>query len=137
MKSSDAPENTREKIDELLRFLDIFDKAGMENIVEWRGGPQPDGSTQFPYPEYRPEVIEFFQLAGQPFWSDYGYSPTKTQKWVEDPSFIKIASLEQIKTLLTYCVRGERFCDGHWNNMLEKGIIAAILKRLAQIKLSA
>lgn len=129
-------ENAKEKIDELLRFLDIFEKTAGNHIVEWRGGPQPDGSTQFPYPEYRPEVIQFFQLAGQPFWSDYGYNPTKTQKWIEDSSFIKTASLPQIKTLLTYCVRGERFCDGHWNAMLEKGIITAILKRLEQIRLS-
>jgi hypothetical protein len=128
--------NVEEKIDELLRFLDIFDKADWKSIIKWHGGPQPDDSIQFPYPEYRLEVIDFFQLAGQPFWSDYDYNPTKSRKWIEDPSFIKTASFQQIKTLLTYCVRGERFCDGHWSAMLEKGIITAILKRLEQIRLS-
>ena len=136
MSHEGTPENVEKKIDELLRFLDILGKADRQNIIKWHGGPQPDGSTQFPYPEYRPEVIEFFQLAGQPFWSDYGYNPTKTQKWINDEKFIKTASLSQIKTLLTYCVRGERFCDGHWSAMLEKGIITAILKRLEQIRLS-
>jgi hypothetical protein len=32
--------------------------------------------------------------------------------------------------MLTYCVRGERFCDGHWAAMLESGRVVAILRRL-------
>jgi hypothetical protein len=38
--------------------------------------------------------------------------------------------------LLTYCVRGERFCDGHWDAVLRSGRITAILHRLAVLKTS-
>jgi hypothetical protein len=36
--------------------------------------------------------------------------------------------------MLTYCVRGERFGDGHWAAMLETGKIVAILQRLRMLR---
>jgi hypothetical protein len=35
--------------------------------------------------------------------------------------------------MLTYCVRGERFCDGHLGGMIEKGHVQRILQRLREI----
>ena len=43
------------------------------------------------------------------------------------------ATLEDIKTMLTYCVRSERFCDGAWGALLKSGRIMALLKRLEVI----
>ena len=34
---------------------------------------------------------------------------------------VRNATLDQIKTMLTFCVRGERFSDGHWGAMIEPG----------------
>jgi hypothetical protein len=36
--------------------------------------------------------------------------------------------------MLTFCVRGERFSDGHWAAMIEKGYIRRVLERLNEIK---
>jgi hypothetical protein len=36
--------------------------------------------------------------------------------------------------MLTYCVWGERFSDGHWGTMIEKGYIRRLLERLDEIK---
>jgi hypothetical protein len=36
--------------------------------------------------------------------------------------------------MLTYCVRGERFCDGHWENLLRSGRVVALLRRLAELR---
>jgi hypothetical protein len=44
------------------------------------------------------------------------------------------ASLTQIQSVLTFCVRGERFSDGHWGAMIEKGYIRRLLERLNEIK---
>ena len=49
----------------------------------------------------------------------------------------KSASLAQIKTMLTFCVRGERFCDGHWGAMVSEGRIGAILHRLSKLRVEA
>jgi broad-specificity NMP kinase len=53
---------------------------------------------------------------------------------LSDDDLIATASLDQIKTMLTYCVRGERFVDGHWAHMLESGRIVALLRRLAELR---
>ena len=49
-------------------------------------------------------------------------------------AFIQRATLAEIKTMLTYCVRGERFGDGHWAAMLESGKIVALLNRLRVLR---
>jgi hypothetical protein len=51
-----------------------------------------------------------------------------------DEALIRRASLAEVKTMLTYCVRGERFGDGHWAAMLESGKVVALLKRLRALR---
>ena len=53
---------------------------------------------------------------------------------LKDEKLIRAASLAQIKTMLTFCVRGERFSDGHWAQMIEEGYIRRLLERLNEIK---
>jgi hypothetical protein len=53
---------------------------------------------------------------------------------LKDQNGIKTSSLSQIKTMLTFCVRGERFSDGHWAQMIEQGHIRRLLERLNEIK---
>ena len=53
---------------------------------------------------------------------------------LKDELGIKRASLAEIKTMLTFCVQGERFSKGHWAVMIEKGYIRRVLERLNEIK---
>lgn len=85
-------------------------------------------------PVYAEDVQEFFTLAGQSCWTDYGYNPEDAARMLADEEFVRQASLEQVKTMLTYCVRGERFCDGHRESLLEGGKIVSLLKRLELIR---
>lgn len=52
---------------------------------------------------------------------------------LESDDIIKTASLAQIKAMLTYCIRGERFCDGLWGAMIERGYVRLLLLRLAEL----
>ena len=63
-------------------------------------------------------------------WSDSHYGPATCREWIGDDSFISCANLEQIRALLTYCQRGERFCDGFRSGVIEEGRIELILDRL-------
>jgi hypothetical protein len=36
--------------------------------------------------------------------------------------------------MLTYCVRGERFSEGHWGAMIEQGHVRRLLERLVEIR---
>jgi hypothetical protein len=126
---------TREKIDQLLRFLPLFDVPGESFILRWEGGTErDDGAITMPYPVYHERVEQFYRCAGQACWSDYEYQPAEAARMVRDDEFIAHADIAEIKTMLTYCVRGERFCDGHWGEMLRAGRIVAILKRLRVLR---
>ena len=126
---------TVDQIDELLRFLPLFDVPGRKFVEGWAGDEEtPDGAITIPFPKYCDDVLAFFALAGQPCWSDYGYEPRQTHKMLNDDQFISSCSLHDIRTMLTYCVRGERFCDGHWEKVLESGRVVAILRRLEVLR---
>lgn len=53
---------------------------------------------------------------------------------LEDENRIRTASPAEIKSILTFCTRGERFSDGHWGGMIEKGYIRRLLERMEVIK---
>jgi hypothetical protein len=78
-------------------------------------------------------VEEFFRHVSSS-WLDYEYDPEQADLMLKDENRVKTASLAEIKTMLTFCVRGERFSDGHWAQMIEKGYIRRILERLTEIK---
>jgi len=124
-------EVTPERIDELLHFLPRFAVPGRAYVDAWKGGEKTeDGAITMPYPVYKPDVREFFRLAGQAWWLDRNYRLSPAVAMLKEDDAIRHATLKQVRTMLTYCVRGERFCDGHWEGLLESGRIVALLRRL-------
>jgi hypothetical protein len=51
-----------------------------------------------------------------------------------DDEFIRGCTPDDLPTMLTFCVRGERFGDGHWGHVLEKGAVTALLRRPAVLR---
>ena len=86
------------------------------------------------YTRQMQRIVEDYRLAGQPCWTDYDYVPQEAGRMPQDDALVRRATLTEIKTMLTYCVRGERFGDGHWAAMLESGRIVALLKRLRVLR---
>ena len=116
-----------EKIDELLAFLPIFDDPTYKPIQEWIGG-------FFPYPVYAEPVKAFFELLEDPFWCDREYARKVTADMLADEKRIAQADISIIRSMLTYCKRGEKFCSGHRGAMVREGNLAALLKRLAALR---
>lgn len=128
-------ELTPERMDALLEHLPILRGVAHEPAERWEGGQKlPDGSLTLPYPVYRAEVLRFFEEAAEPWWTDYAYSPHAAAAMLDDPSAVTCASLDQIRSMLTYCLRGERFCDGHWESLIRSGKLTSLLERLAQLR---
>jgi len=126
---------TIEQIDKLLRFLPLLEQPGREFVTKWIGGERmPDGAITMRYPVYSPDVTEFFHLASQPCYFDTGYDIDRADEMLRDESAILTASIHEVKEMLTFCVRGERFCDGFWNNILSSGKVTALLKRLQALR---
>ena len=129
-----TPLPTLKDIEALTAFLPRLYAEGFSPIVSWGGGEKlKDGSYSMQYPNYNPLVEEFFRLVSSS-WLDYEYDPEQAYRMLKDEQAVKTASLAEIKTLLTFCVRGERFSDGHWGAMIEQGYIRRVLERLNEIK---
>ena len=43
------------------------------------------------------------------------------------------ADMEKMKSVLTYCTRGERFCDGFWAELIESGALVRVLKKIEEL----
>jgi hypothetical protein len=126
---------TYKEIDELVSFLPGLYADGFTPIDGWGGGTtNQDGVFTVSWPTYSPLVKNFFRLAAKKCWCDYQYRPEEAERMLHDDNVINGASLAQIKTMLTYCVRGERFGDGHWAMMIEQGHIRRLLQRLCEIQ---
>jgi Family of unknown function (DUF6508) len=127
-------EITREDIDALLEFLPLFEQPGRE-FAKWPGSERnADGSLSVPFPVYDEDVEEFFGRVGRHGWIDYGYKPEEAARMLEDDESVGRADIAQVKMMLTYCVRSERFGDGNWQSLLKGGRVAALLRRLAAIR---
>lgn len=126
---------TSRDIARLVAFLPHLCADGFVPVPRWRGGTtQQDGTITMPWPEYATEVVEFFEAASKDCWCDSAYDPEQAARMLQDHDLVKAATLEQVRTMLTYCVRGERFCDGHWEAMIESGHIRRLLQRLAELR---
>ncbi len=125
---------TLQEIEVLTAFLPRLYAEGFSPVTVWEGGKQDDGTFTLPYPKYNSVVEEFFYNVASESWIDYDYSPEQAYQMLKDENLVKTASLSQIRTMLTFCLRGERFSDGHWAEMIEKGYIRSLLERLNEIK---
>lgn len=112
-------------IDELLVFMPAFEDPEREYVVDWL----PPWHAV-----YAEDVNAFFDLLSKPKWQDHGYSINEAGEMIHDDAFVAKADLQQIKTMFTFCVRGERFSSGHWEAMLKQGRITALLKRLQELR---
>jgi hypothetical protein len=126
--------STRTQLDELLAYLPTLETA-RRSFGEARELEQLSENTiSAPWVSYQPDIVHFFALASQPCFIDYNYLDKSPQAWLEDSDFLATATLEQTITLLTFCNRAERFNEGAWKSVLEKGIIQNILRRMQVLR---
>jgi hypothetical protein len=124
---------TLQEIEALTAYLPRLYAEVFHPVIKWNGGKQKDGTFTMPYPDYDPLVEEFYRAVSSGGWLDTGYNPEQAYQMLKDENLVKSASLSQIRTMLTFCVRGERFSDGHWAEMIAQGHIRRLLERLNEI----
>lgn len=125
---------TAAQVDELLRYLpDVEASEKRFDALLQTPASRPNVSVGFDYPGW---LNRFFELTAQPQWADDDYDPASTSLLIQDDAVVSSASMAEIRSMLTLCTRGERFCDGHWAAMIREGRISALLRRLLELKVS-
>ena len=117
---------TSEEIQQVTSFLPVLYAEGFEPEVAFRGAISS--------PEYDPAVYAFFSLLSQECWSDYDYLRKDPASMLRRPGAVEQATLDEVKTMLTFCKRRENFCGGFWAGVIANGSVRRLLDRL--IKLS-
>ena len=121
-------------IEELLALLPAFEAEGFTAAKSWTGGETSPGVFTWQVPIYVDAVHTFIDVGSKDFWLDCEYVDKDAGQWLRRPGFIEQASLDEIKTMLTFIIRGERFCDGHIQGRIEDGHVVALLRRLAALR---
>lgn len=116
-------------IDESKRFIDMkkeikIDKEALQACIEYL---QEKPKVEFnPYPDYDGRV----QVALGLLVPDYEY--LKNHEALKNMPINKM-SIDNIRTMLTFINRGERFCDGHIALFVENGCLLELLLRLSEL----
>ncbi|KQQ53578.1 hypothetical protein ASF84_17325 [Pseudomonas sp. Leaf127] len=116
-----------EDIDELLYYLPRLYPQGVAIKTSFF-----TDNTQ--WPRYVEVVEAFYKAAGQTCWTDLTYDIQRSGERIVDRDYVAAASLDELKSLLTWCVRGERFSDGHHGWVIEQGYVLGLLQRLAVLR---
>ena len=116
------------KIKELTDFLPLLYDKNIKLSKSPKKGTDPFGGFYV----YHPTVNTFFELASQEHWKDYKYVDNFSEEMIK-PGKIEEASIDQLKTILTWCDRLERFFEGHWEYVIKNDVIKRILLRLEKI----
>ena len=129
---------TLSDFEELLIFLPVLSSESFEPIIEWKGGQKIEGNVNFMrWPLYEPIVTDFLEVASKECWNDYHFNHYQMGKMLKNEIVLQCADLTQIKQMLSYCVRGDKFMsEGHMGTMIREGHVGRLLQRVEQIKSS-
>lgn len=124
---------TAAEVSELLTFLPAF-SPGREVVVGATGGTTTaDGALIWPHPVYADDVVAFFLRVGLAPWVETDYLSDRTRELATHPEALAEATFAEVRAVLTYCSRGERFTDGHWAEMVRRGVVRAALLRIGAL----
>ena len=124
-----------EAVDELIAFVAELCRPGFTPVLSWEGGKtKPDGSIQVPWPVYHPRVNDFIETISRGGWIDPDYAPGAAAAMLGNANTVEQATPDEVKGMLTYVVRGERFSDGHWAAVIESGKLCHLLERIKQLR---
>lgn len=124
---------TPARIDELLAFQKVFANRDYRPVVRESGAVDLDEDTFAVRPtQVTQEVENFFAVISQPWWQAGGYG--NDREILENPKRLAVATLEEVRSALLFCQRGQHFNDGFWDEVFERHWPQALLARLADIR---
>lgn len=129
MQENISRELTVENIFNTLKFLPFFESINKDfYTLDMRYMLDPyvycNEVNEFMGTLYKENIVFSFDWPG---WQKEGV------KYFNDPELLKSADILTLRKLLTLHLRKERFCSGHFAEMISSGHILNILKRLYEL----
>lgn len=125
-----------ERIDALTAFLPYFEGDDFGGWVG--GGRRADGVYVIPNFAPGEELYAFVEALNENGWVspfDWGaWQKAAAEKYFPDTPLLRRAPVGTLQRLLTLHIRKDRFVEGHLAGMAQDGHIAAILRRLRDIR---
>ena len=127
-----------ERLRRLAAYAPVFSDPSFSPGT-WEGGrPDEHGVIQMPWFSYNETVDRFHRELGAlqwiyPFdWPAWAATAEGT-RLISDPDAIATASAGDLAKVLTSIIRGDRFHEGAFAAAFERGTIAAITRRAAEL----
>jgi ADP-ribosyl-[dinitrogen reductase] hydrolase len=124
----------RARMEGLLQFLPAIEESGFV-FGQFHMSPpdQPELSFGWEYGEVGTRLADAVYRFG--WWMPFDWSTWEEgRRLVEDPARLSGAGLTTLRKLLTMHVRADRFADGHLAAVHRSGHLAAILRRVAELR---
>lgn len=121
---------------DLIKYIDYFRSEDIE-FCKWESPEkQDDGVIVMGYPVYDEGVDRFTHDFYDSDLVDGNYSETLERYNAEAlklAELIETADIDLLKAILTFYIRGERFCDGTWADAIENKVFLRVLLRLEEL----
>ncbi len=127
-----TPALTADDIAELVAFLPRLHATDTSSVVS-DGMNKEAGPTSLPAPDCADVFREFFDTASKPCWIDYRYTDNDVRGILAQAGGLAKLGIDEIKSVVTFLVQGERFLAGHREAMIEAGHVRRVLERLAEL----
>jgi hypothetical protein len=122
---------TPEQTDAVSAFLSAFER---EDFVPSKVQAPPG---KFPDHAFVDKLSQFHQAVydnGFVFSFDWPACQEEARRYYEQPELLGTADLQVLRKLITLHVRKERFCEGHLSAVVKSGYMAALLRRLKELR---
>ncbi len=115
----------------LCSFIPYFES---KPTCKWDDEVQADGVHRMPFPRYDDEMQQFVKTVYDSEFIDTDYFKTLELYEIKRPpetiQYLESAPLPLVCAVLTWYIRGERFCNGLWCEAIENSAFLTILQRL-------
>lgn len=127
---------TREDYEEIIAFYSTLNRRDFDPIIEWKGGETIEDNVNFMrWPIYDPLVKDFLRVAAKECWRDDSFNQLIISRMISSDVVVQCADLTQVKQMLSFCVRGDKFMsEGYLGTMIKEGHISRLLQRLDKLK---
>lgn len=118
--------------EEIVKYINYFNSKDTK-FYEYKAGEVKDGIFHMGYIHYDEGIQDFMEFFHDSDLVDSNYNSNleKYRANVESiEQLIDDADEDLLKSILTYYVRKEHFCDGAWAEAIEERIFVRILEKL-------